>query len=79
MKRFEVEFDWDEADVAHIACHGITPDDAEKVVDQDSAVVLDTKSPVLNWPNKISPEDFKGWIEERGHDFMKSWDSVYSG
>jgi hypothetical protein len=52
-------------------------DDAEKVVDQDSAVVLDTKSPVLNWPNKISPEDFKGWIEERGHDFMKSWDSHY--
>jgi len=51
--------------------------DAEKVVDENSPVVLDTQSPVLNWPNKISAEDFKGWIEERGHEFMKSWDSHY--
>lgn len=51
--------------------------DAEKVVDENSPVVLDAASPVLNWPNKISAEDFKGWIEERGHDFMKSWDAHY--
>ncbi len=51
--------------------------DAERVVDENSPVTLDTRSPVLNWPNKISAEDFKGWIEERGHSFMKSWDSHY--
>jgi len=51
--------------------------DAEKVVDENSPVQLDASSPVLNWPNKITAEDFNGWIEERGHDFMKSWDSHY--
>jgi LmbE family N-acetylglucosaminyl deacetylase len=52
--------------------------DAEKVVDENSPVQFDRASPVLSWPNKIGARDFKGWIEERGHDFMKSWDSHYS-
>jgi hypothetical protein len=51
--------------------------DAEKVVDENSPVQLDASSPVLSWPNPITQADFKGWIEERGHDFMKSWDSHY--
>lgn len=51
--------------------------DAEKVVDENSPVQLDANSPVLSWPNPITQADFKGWIEERGHDFMKSWDSHY--
>lgn len=35
MKRFEVEFDWDEANIGHIARHGITPDEAEEVILND--------------------------------------------
>jgi hypothetical protein len=28
----------------------------------------------MSWPNKITSADFDGWLEERGHSFMKSWD-----
>jgi hypothetical protein len=51
---------------------------AEKVVDETAAVqLLMPENPVLNWPNKITPRDFDGWVEERGHGFMESWDPQY--
>ncbi len=51
---------------------------AQKVVDEDSPVVLlDPSSPAFEWPNKITAADFKGWVEERGHGFLQSWDSHY--
>jgi len=50
----------------------------EKVVDEDAPVkLLMPESPVLNWPNKITERDFDGWVEERGHGFMESWDAHY--
>ena len=52
--------------------------DPEKVVDEDNAVeLLEPGSPVLSWPNRITSADFKGWVEERGHSFMHSWDPHY--
>jgi LmbE family N-acetylglucosaminyl deacetylase len=52
--------------------------DPEKVVDEASAVdLLDPNSPALSWPNQITSADFGGWVEERGHSFMQSWDSHY--
>jgi hypothetical protein len=52
--------------------------DPEKVVDEDNAVeLLQPGSPVLSWPNRITAADFKGWVEERGHSFMHSWDPHY--
>jgi hypothetical protein len=54
------------------------PNDAERVVDEKSPVeLLDPQNPVLTWPNKIGDKDFNGWVEERGHGFLKSWDSHY--
>jgi LmbE family N-acetylglucosaminyl deacetylase len=35
-------------------------------------------NPVLNAPNKITQEDFKGWIQERGLYFSDKWDSHYT-
>lgn len=50
----------------------------EKVIDENSKVVfLDPKYPALNWPNKITAKDFDGWVEERGHGFMRAWDPHY--
>jgi hypothetical protein len=47
-------------------------------VDENAPVaLLDPSNPALTWPNKITAVDFKGWIEERGHDFMKDWDPKY--
>jgi LmbE family N-acetylglucosaminyl deacetylase len=51
----------------------------EKVIDETSKVVLlHPNSPALNWPNKITEHDFDGWVEERGHDFMREWDPHYT-
>lgn len=50
----------------------------QKVVDETAAVkLLDPSSPALAWPNKITEADFNGWVEERGHGFLQSWDSRY--
>ncbi len=50
----------------------------QKVVDENSAVtLLDPANPAFHWPNRITADDFKGWVEERGHGFLKSWDDHY--
>jgi len=52
--------------------------DPEKVVDEAGAVqLLEPDSPIFSYPNRITPADFQGWVEERGHSFMQSWDSHY--
>ncbi|MBB5330119.1 PIG-L family deacetylase [Tunturiibacter gelidoferens] len=52
--------------------------EAEKVVDEKAPVKLVVPdSPVLSWPNKITERDFDGWVEERGHGFMGTWDAQY--
>jgi LmbE family N-acetylglucosaminyl deacetylase len=52
--------------------------DPEKVVDEGNQVqLLEPANPLLSWPNKITAADFKGWVEERGHSFMHSWDPHY--
>ncbi|HJU53895.1 MAG TPA: hypothetical protein VJ715_04960, partial [Pyrinomonadaceae bacterium] len=33
---------------------------------------------LLNYPNKITPEDFSGWIQERGLYYPEKWDAHYS-
>ncbi|WP_433983413.1 NEW3 domain-containing protein [Tunturiibacter empetritectus] len=51
---------------------------AEKVVDEKAPVrLLVPESPVLSWPNRITERDFDGWVEERGHGFMETWDLQY--
>jgi hypothetical protein len=51
----------------------------ERVVDEQSPVkLLDPSNPLLNFPNKITKADFDGWIEERGHSFLDTWDPGYT-
>jgi LmbE family N-acetylglucosaminyl deacetylase len=33
--------------------------------------------PLLNSPNKITPADFEGWVQERGLNFTRDWDPRY--
>jgi len=47
----------------------------ERVVDEtDPVALLAPKSQALSWPNRITTHDFDGWVEERGHGFLESWD-----
>src|ERR1035437_977145 len=51
----------------------------ERVVDEQAPVkLLDPAHPLLTWPNAITASDFDGWIEERGHSFLDSWDASYT-
>jgi LmbE family N-acetylglucosaminyl deacetylase len=55
---------------------GRTP---ERVVDEQAPVkLLDPSNPLLSWPNTITTADFAGWVEERGHSFLDSWDPGYT-
>ena len=51
----------------------------ERVVDEQAPVkLLEPAHPLLNWPNAITSADFDGWVEERGHSFLSSWDPGYA-
>jgi LmbE family N-acetylglucosaminyl deacetylase len=50
----------------------------DRVTDENSEVrILKPEHRMLNYPNKITTEDFKGWIQERGLYFPNKWDSKY--
>lgn len=49
-----------------------------RVTDENAEVtILDKQNPVLNYPNKITQDDFKGWIQERGLYFVTDIDPQY--
>lgn len=49
-----------------------------RVTDENAPVtVLDEKSPLMQFPNKISPKDFAGWIQERSIYHAAQWDARY--
>ena len=51
----------------------------DRVTDEFSKVrFLAPQHEVLNKPNKISPKDFEGWVQERGLYFPDQWDSHFT-
>ncbi|MVZ65893.1 LmbE family protein [Sphingobacterium sp. DK4209] len=49
-----------------------------RVTEEDAKVkFIDPKDPSLNYPNKITSEDFNGWIQERGLYFTEDIDGHY--
>ncbi len=48
-------------------------------VSQENAPVriINSKHPALNYPNKITLEDFNGWVQERGLYFPNSWSNDF--
>jgi LmbE family N-acetylglucosaminyl deacetylase len=51
----------------------------ERVVDETALVkLLEPANPLLTWPNAITGADFDGWVEERGHSFIDTWDHGYT-
>ena len=50
----------------------------DRVADEKAEVrFLQPGHPVLNTPNKISEQDFEGWVQERGLYFPGEWDKKY--
>ncbi|HWZ96298.1 MAG TPA: PIG-L family deacetylase [Candidatus Dormibacteraeota bacterium] len=50
-----------------------------RITDETSPVkFLKPDDPLLNTPNKITQDDFKGWVQERGLYFWSEYDSHYT-
>lgn len=50
----------------------------DRVTEENSLVnFINPNNQLLNFPNKILPSDFDGWIQERGLYFADKWDEKY--
>lgn len=50
----------------------------DRVTEENAEVrILKPEHPLLNTPNKITPDDFSGWVQERGLYFPSKWDENY--
>jgi hypothetical protein len=55
------------------------PGDAEETSEEDAPVrLLAPDHPLLSVPNRIGPDDFEGWVEQRGSKFLTTWDAGYT-
>jgi hypothetical protein len=51
----------------------------DRVTEENAEVrFLAPKHPILNYPNKIVAEDFKGWKQEQGLYYPSEWDSNFT-
>jgi hypothetical protein len=49
-----------------------------RITDETAPVtLLDPAHPAFNAPNRIGPEDWAGWVQERGLYFAGTWDPAY--
>ncbi len=50
----------------------------DRVTDESADVlILAEDNPLMNFPNKITNEDFNGWVQERGLYFPNIWHEAY--
>lgn len=51
----------------------------DRVTDEGAEVrILEKDHPVLNFPNKITAQDFEGWVQERGLYFPGKWSQDFT-
>ncbi len=51
----------------------------DRVTEENAEVrFLNPKHPVLNYPNKITADDFKGWKQEQGLNYPNEWDAAFT-
>lgn len=50
----------------------------DRVTDENAEVtIVDKASPILARPNRITKEDWDGWVQERGLYFARTWDKEW--
>jgi len=51
----------------------------DRVTDESSSVgILAKTHPLVNYPNKITQDDFNGWVQERGLYFPNQWSNEFT-
>jgi len=79
--QYQRDFAWDKKDYGpYPATIANKPGDPlPRITDENSPVkFLKPDDPLLNAPNKITQDDFKGWVQERGLYFWSEYDSRYT-
>ena len=79
--QYERDFAWDRAQYAPYPAKIAPPSGSPlpRVTDETSPVkFLKPDDALLNRPNKITLEDFNGWVQERGLYFWTQFDSKYT-
>ena len=52
---------------------------SDRVTEENATVTfLDPKNKVLNYPNTITQNDFKGWVQEQGLYYPDKWSSEFT-
>ena len=81
LVQYERDFAWSRAQYAPYPAK-IAPGPTgplPRVTDENSPVkFLKPEDPLLNWPNKITQDDFRGWVQERGLYFWTDFDAKYT-
>lgn len=55
------------------------PAPQQRITDETAPFAfLAPSHPALNTPNRITPADFEGWVQERGAYFPSQWDAAYT-
>ncbi|HEX5422185.1 MAG TPA: PIG-L family deacetylase [Candidatus Acidoferrales bacterium] len=76
LVQYERDFAWNRLKPAPYPA--TMPDQTSRVTVPTAPVrFLAPQNPLLNHPNKITEEDFKGWVQERGLYFWGDFDSKY--
>jgi LmbE family N-acetylglucosaminyl deacetylase len=80
--QYQRDFAWDKFQYAPYPAK-ISPEKPNsplpRITDETSPVkFLNQDDPLLNKPNKITPQDFNGWIQERGLYFWSQFDAKYT-
>ncbi|HEV2221927.1 MAG TPA: PIG-L family deacetylase [Candidatus Acidoferrales bacterium] len=74
--QYERDFSWNKLLPAPFSAKMDQP--AERITDENSPVrFADPSSSLLNYPNRITQDDFQGWIQERGLYFWGQWGPQY--
>ncbi|MBT8243852.1 MAG: PIG-L family deacetylase [Winogradskyella sp.] len=51
----------------------------DRVTDENAKIrILEPNHPLLNFPNKITEQDFEGWVQERGLYFPNKWSEEFT-
>ncbi len=77
LVQYQRDFAWNEELPAPFKA--TMPEQTSRVTDANSPVrFLEPDDPLLNSPNKITLEDFRGWVQERGLYFWGTFDAKYT-
>jgi LmbE family N-acetylglucosaminyl deacetylase len=77
LVQYQRDFAWNEELPAPFKA--TMPGETSRVTDANSPVrFLAPDDPLLNSPNKITLDDFQGWVQERGLYFWGSFDAKYT-